>query len=424
MTIPSFIPDKSDESALRHFFFNRFSTFESLQFRDFRWHWLGSFFAFMAMNMLMITRGWLILKMTDDSPLALAMVMMSFALPLSVGALIGGVLADRIPRKSMIAFTQSGNALLTLLLAILDDTGLIRYWHLLAIGFFNGTMVAFNFPSRQAIISDLVPEESVMNGVALNNSGLNLGRVGGPAIAGVLIIYMGTAGVFYLITGIWAFAALSTLMIRSAEKPSSSSKKSLAGDIRDGFSYALHNPILLGLVIMTFIPSLFGFSYFALLPVWAREALNVHSDGLGMLLMVMGMGSLVGTLILASMDRFRRRGALLLVNSILWGASLTLFSQATSYAFALPFLFLTGLLSAVYMSLNMTLMQIYAEPEMRGRIISLGIMTFGMMPLSALPFGAIAENIGTPNALSLSGVLLVVFTVIFTFVYPRFRKIA
>lgn len=401
----------------------RFPIFESLQFRDFRWIWLGTFASFMGMSMLIVTRGWLILRLTDDSPLALALVTMAFAAPMTLVSLIGGALADRIPRKLMLMFSQSGNVILTLLLATLDITGLIEFWHLLGIGVVNGSLVALNMPSRQAIISDIVPASSLMNAISLNYSGMNLTRVVGPALAGVLIIYLDTAGVFYIIVGMFAFSVLSIAMVHTEKTISSPARKGMTGDIREGLSYAVRDPTLLGLIIMAFIPALFGFSYFALMPAWAREALNVQSDGLGLLMMIMGVGSLIGSLILASLGNFTRRGVLLLVNSVAWGIALAIFAQTTSYGMAAPFLMLVGLLSSVFMSLNMTLMQTYGAPEMRGRILSLGTMTFGIMPLSVVPFGALAERIGTPDSLAVSGLMLTIFTIIFAIGYPRFRKI-
>ena len=128
-----------------------FSVFQSFRYGDYRWLWLGTFFSFMAVGMQQVTRGWLVLRLTDDSPFALALVMMSFALPLTFVSILGGVLADRIPRRQIILLSQGGNAILTLFLATLDITGLILFWHLLVIGFCNGTLAAFNMPSRQSI---------------------------------------------------------------------------------------------------------------------------------------------------------------------------------------------------------------------------------------------------------------------------------
>lgn len=378
----------------------------------------------MGMNMQMITNGWLVLRLADDSPLALALVMMSFAAPMTFMSPIGGALADRISRKRILMLSQGGNAVLTILLATLDVTGVVTFWHLMAIGVANGSMMAFNMPSRTAIISDIVPENRLMNAISLNNSGMNLTRIVGPAVAGVLIVFIDTAGVFYLVGAIYVVAFFLVAGIRVDSAVSTSARKGVFDDIREGAGYAMRHQTLRGLIIMAFIPVLFGFSYFALLPAWAREALDVGSEDLGVLMMVMGVGALIGSLALASMTNFKKRGLLLLAASLGWGVSLAAFSQVTSYALAVPLLLVMGLLSSGFMSLNMTLTQLNTSPEMRGRIMSINMMTFGLMPLSALPFGALAENIGTPDALGLSGVLLAAFTVLFALAYPSFRRIA
>ncbi len=378
----------------------------------------------MALNMQMITRGWLVLRLADDSPLSLSLVMVSFAAPMTFVSLVGGVLADRIPRKRMVIFSQGGNALLTLLVATLDITGIVAFWHLIVLGVLNGSLMAFNMPSRQAMISDIVPEDRLMNAISLNNSAMNLTRVIGPALAGILIVYIETAGVFYLISGIYVFAILSMTTIRAGTTPASTSRKGMAGDIGEGLRYVFYSPTLRGVMLILLVGTLFGFSYYALLPAWGREALDVGSDDLGILMTLMGAGALVATLILASMSRFRHRGLLLLVSCVVWGVGLALFSQATSFAVAVPYLLAVGLVSSLFMSLNMTLFQVYAAREMRGRVMSIGMMTFGLTPLSALPFGALAESIGTPDALMVSGLLLTAGSLILIIALPNLRRIA
>jgi MFS family permease len=347
--------------------------------------------------------------------------MISFALPLTFASLLGGALADRLAKRQVLLLSQGGYFLMVLTVATLDYTGIIRFWHLIVIGFINGTMAAFNMPSRNSMISEIVPESDLMNAISLNSSGMNLTRIIGPALAGVLIIFIDTAGVFYLIALINAVAILFTLLISKGDTPEGMTGKGVAADIIDGFKYAKNNPILMGLVIISFVPALFGFPYIALLPAWSREALNAQSDGLGLLIMVMGMGSLVGTLTLASIKRFRRRRLFQIANGFIWGLALFFFSRCFTYTSALPFLFLVGFVSSVFMALNMTLMQVYSSAEMRGRILSMGMMTFGIMPLSALPFGALAERIGTPGSLQIAGIILCFFMVIFYFAYPGFR---
>jgi MFS family permease len=402
----------------------RSSTLASFQIRDYRWLWASSFSSLMAMNMLMITRGWMILRLADDSPMALALVMVSMALPMMLVSPIGGVLADRMPKRRMLVWGQGGNVLLTLVVATLDYTGLIAFWHLIATGFVTGGIMAMIMPSRQAIISDVVPEDKLMNGIALVSSGMNLSTVLGPAVAGVLIVYIGTAGVLYLIAGVYVVSMLTISVIKGGGEASARSGNGMAGDIREGLRYVASSPTLLGLIIMAFIPVMFGMSYYVLLPAWAREALDVQPDGLGMLMMTIGVGALAGTIMLASLRSFRRRGALLLGTCVAWGIALAVFSQATTYGAAIPLLLFIGLASALFRVLSMTLIQQHASPEMRGRVMSIAMMTFGAMFLSVLPFGAIAERWGTPDALLLSGALLALFTVIFTFAYPRFRWIA
>jgi predicted MFS family arabinose efflux permease len=283
--------------------------------------------------------------------------------------------------------------------------------------------MAINMPSRQALISDIVPQERLMNAISLTNSGTNLTRTIGPALAGVLIVYIDTAGVFYLITGCFLFAFFSVAMIKKIDSSSNGRGKGMTTDIREGLKYAFKDSTLRGLIITLFIPVFFGFSLIILLPAWAREALQVQSDDLGLLMMVLGGGSLAGTLILAAVRSLKRRGWWLLIIGFLWGCAMVFFSKTTSYASAMPFLFVGGFMGAIFMALNMTLLQTYSVDEMRGRIMSIAMMSFGMMPLSVLPFGAIAERIGTPNALFLSGAMLMIMTVIFSVVYPSFRRI-
>lgn len=398
--------------------------FETLQIRDFRWIWIGSFISFMAMNMQMITRGWLVLRLENDSPLALVLVMVSFAAPMTIVSLVGGALADRFSKKYLIIISQTANAVMTFILAMMDASGAIWFGAVLIIGVVNGAMMAINMPSRQAIISDIVPESRLMNAVALNNSAMNLTRIIGPAMAGFLIVFIQTSGVFYLISIIYVFSALSLLMVRVDTAQSKSAKKSVGKDIAEGLRYVWDDINLRGLILMAFIPSLFGFTLFALLPVWAREALNVNSSDLGILMTMMGVGALIGTLGLAAVRRFSRRGLLLLGCGILWGIMLAGLANSQIYPVAMPFLLIIGLISSVYMSLNMTLTQLSAAPEMRGRVMSIMMMTFGLMPIGALPFGTIAEYIGTANALTISGALLALLIFAFGLAYPAFRRIA
>ena len=384
--------------------------------------WVGSFSSFLAMNMQMITRGWLVLRVSGDSPLALALVTLSFAIPMTIVSPFAGVFADRISRKNIVIWSQLGNAILTFMLGLLDFSDVVTFWQIMTIGIFNGTLMACNMPSRQALISDIVPDNKLMNAISLNNSSMNLTRIVGPALAGFLILFMNTSGVLFLVSGIYLMSALTMLMI-NYKKPSGSSERSgVVNDIIDAVTHATRNPNLRGLLIMSFVPVLFGFSYYSLMPAWGREALNIQSDGLGILMMLMGVGATIGTIALATMGNTGRRGIFMLVSCGLWGIMLATFSQMNTFLLAMPFLILMGVASSFYMSLNMTMIQLQSDPQMRGRMMSISMMTFGLMPLSAVPFGVIAELIGTPNSLAISGILLTTITVLFAIFNRTFRQ--
>ena len=402
---------------------DRFPAIESFAYFDFRWLWVSALTSYLGMNMQWITRSWLVLKLADDSPLALASVIVTFALPMTVFSPIGGALADRVSRKRLMLYTQAGNAVLTLVVGLLDLTGVIELWHVLLSGLINGSLMAFNMPSRQATVSDIIPNNKLMNGMSLMSSSMNATRIIGPALAGVLIIFVGTSGVFFLISGIYVLAVLTVLPITVGSEGQKRSGKSMYGDILEGLSYARRSSPLLGLIIMAFIPILFGMSLYALMPAWARETLDVQSDNLGGLYAVMGIGALIGSLGLASIPRFNRRGLLLISSCAVWGVVLAVVAKMGSYNVVMPMLLFLGLVSSMFMSLNMTLVQTYTSPEMRGRMMSIVMMTFGAMPLSALPLGALAERIGSGNALFASGIMLAVFSVGFAIVYPAFLKI-
>ena len=252
---------------------DRFPAIESFAYFDFRWLWVSALTSYLGMNMQWITRSWLVLKLADDSPLALASVIVTFALPMTVFSPIGGALADRVSRKRLMLYTQAGNAVLTLVVGLLDLTGVIELWHVLLSGLINGSLMAFNMPSRQATVSDIIPNNKLMNGMSLMSSSMNATRIIGPALAGVLIIFVGTSGVFFLISGIYVLAVLTVLPITVGSEGQKKSGKSMYGDILEGLSYARRSSPLLGLIIMAFIPILFGMSLYALIArVGARDA--------------------------------------------------------------------------------------------------------------------------------------------------------
>lgn len=396
---------------------------ESFRLRDFRWFWLSTFTSYMAFGMQIMVRGWLVLRLSNDSPFALSIVMASYTLPATIMSFIGGVLADRLPKKYILIVSQATNICVTAILATLDLTGLVHFWQVVVLSVISGSMDAINLPSRATIISELVPPENILNAVSLSNSSNNLTRIIGPALAGMLIVIIDTAGVFFFISACYLLSVVFVKQVKLVSLPIDKEPKTIFRDISNGLKYVSEQPTMCGLICIIPLPLFFGFSIQNLLPAWAREALNVQSQGLGMLMMAMGIGALTGTLLLAACQKLKKRWIWMLCTAIFWGIAMAFFAKSTSYLEALPLLFLTGVFMATHTSLHMTLMQVYSSPEMRGRMMSLVVLTFGLTPISALPFGALAEKIGTPNTLCLSGILLSVSITVLAVVYPKLRLI-
>ena len=212
-------------------------------------------------------------------------------------------------------------------------------------------------------------------------------------------------------------------MVNAGRTSMARSGKSIVGDIKEGLAYALGDRTLRGLIMVVLLAVIFGSAYWPLLAAWAREVLDVGAGGLGILNSAMGVGALAGSLILASMTGFNKRGSLLLLVCVGWGVTLAIFARTVSFAQAIPILMLVGLLSAIFMSLRMTLLQSHSSAKMRGRVVSIGMMSWGLMPIGAVPFGVIATAYDTAFALMLSGILLAVSTVVFWIVYPSFRRV-
>ncbi len=375
----------------------------------------------MAIQMQQIARGWLVYELTS-SPLALGLVMLSFASPMAIFALFGGALADRVPKVRLIITIQATSVILAIILAALIHTQLIAFWHLLVFGVVNGSFMALQMPSRLTIVTEIVAEDKVMNAIALNTSGSNLSRIVGPGVAGILIAAFGTATVFYLIAGLYVFSILCTSRIK-LKRPAIRKSASMGREIAEGIRYASSNNILRSLIIVGFVSMLIGMmSFQSLMPAWSVEALGLGAEGLGLLMATMGVGAVFGALFVASLSGYRRRGMLILVTSLIWAALILVFSQSNNLPFALVLLAAVGFLSATFLSLNQSLTQILASPEMRGRVMSINAMSWGIMPIGALAIGALAEQIGTPDAIAISAILLIVFTLVYALLNPKFRS--
>ena len=371
------------------------------------------------MQMQQIARGWLVYDLTE-SPLALGIIMLSFSGPMAIFSLFGGALADRVPKIKLVIIIHCLNIILVFMMATLISFGIIRFWHLVVFGLINGSLIVLQVPSRQSIVPEIVNESRLINAIALNASGQNLARIIGPAIAGIIIAIFGTGVVFYTIGFIYIFSVLFIYQVRVKERILRN-PNGILKDISQGFKYVIGNSTLRNLIILASMCILIGMMTFqSLIPAWSVEALNVGAEGLGLLMAMMGIGAVFGALFIASLGGNHRKGLILIGSTIAWAVFLFIFSKSTNITLAFGLLIIIGFFSATFLALNQSLVQLYSDREMRGRVMSITVMSWGLMPFGVLPIAALAEQIGTPNALAASSIILCVFGIIFAIFNRKF----
>ncbi|MCH8196116.1 MAG: MFS transporter [Chloroflexi bacterium] len=405
--------------------------FASLAHRDFRYLWTGNLAAMFAMQMQMVARGWLIFAMTG-SAIALAWTLVSFMAPMFVFSLVGGVVADRLKKKWVMVAGQGLNIVATLILATIIITGNVTLTHFILFGIFNGAILAFSMPARQAIIPEIVGEKALFNAMALSTASMNLSRILAPAMAGVLIALiaggdntstLGVGIVFYIIAACYAVSVVTLAALRHEGGSVMTERRSLGGDMMEGIRYMRRSPVIMGLLVMTFIPIIFGMPVQLLLPVFNEEILQGGAAGLGLLYGGMGIGALVGSLVLAAMGDVRHKGYFLIGACLVWAVFMAIFALSTAMWAALLLLAFVGLASTAFMALNWTIMQLVVKPEMRGRVMSILMMSFGLMPLGVIPMGFLTEALGIDIALLIGAIGLGVLTLVAAIAIPAIRRI-
>jgi MFS transporter, DHA1 family, staphyloferrin A biosynthesis exporter len=405
--------------------------FKALDVADFRWLWIGSLGSSFAMNMQIVARGWLVYTLTG-SAMNLAWVTLSFMVPTVAFSLWGGVLADRVPKRRVIALAQTSNCVATLVMAVIIFSEQVTFWHFIWFGFFNGTVLALSMPARQAFVPELIPDRLIFTAMALNTSGWNLSRILGPALAGFLIAMMAAGdtsstfgvGVVYLVIAfLYLVSAASVLLVKKPGNVKIADGKSPLTDMIDGLRYVRANPPVFGLILLSIVPFLFGMPLNTLLPAFNEDILGGGPDDLGFLMSAMGVGAILGSLMLASMGDLRGKRNWLIGTCVGWGAFTVAFGSAQVVWVAVVLVAVIGWLSAWNMSLNRGMLQMQVEPTMRGRIMSIDMMSHGLMPLGVIPISFIADRYSVAVALEVAGVAFVLVVLALAFFTTSVRRV-
>lgn len=400
-------------------------TFAALENRDYRLLWIGTLGSFTAMQMSMISRGYLTYDLTGSATL-LGVVTFARALPQFIFTLFAGVLADRLPKRNLLLVTQTLTGLSMLVTAVLVHAGLITVWQLIVLGFVEGSIFAFNMPTRQAILPELVGPKNLMNAVALNNAGMNFTQVFGPALAGFLISWeaVGLSRVFYFMAACYLLPVFMITQIKPVYAGAGRKKAPMIEELRGGLSYIKNHETLGLLLVIGLVPILIGFSYQSLLPVFAsEEVLNVGASGLGLMSAAVGIGALAGSLFIASYADFKRRGLAQIAMGAAWGVSLMLFGLSGNFHIALGMLLFVGFTASAYRSLNNTIVTISTDQQFYGRVMSVQMLGFSMSMLTPLPVGVIVDRIGAPATIAINGAVITLFLLYVATFVGSFRRI-
>jgi MFS family permease len=388
------------------------TVFAALKHRNFRLFITGQFISLCGTWIQVIARGWLVLQLTN-SPFAVGLVTALGSLPILLFTLYGGVIADRVNRRRFILILQSLMLVETLVLATLTALHVVTVHWVMALAVVSGLLSAFEVPTRQSFLSEIVGREDLMNAIALNSSAFNVARVVGPAIAATLIATVGLAACFFADAASYLAVIINLVRMDSSLSPEGRGE-SVGVALKQGFSYVFGNrwPRALVTLIATF--SIFGFSFLPLMPVFARDALGTGASGYGALVSSVGVGAAAAAFFMAGFGHRVRRSRLVMGSSMLFGLTLLVASFAPEFWSALLLFTLTGCVMALNGIAANTTLQSEAPDELRGRVMGFYSFTvLGLAPFGSFQAGWIAEHYGVRVAFQVGALvcLLVAGTV-------------
>jgi MFS family permease len=397
--------------------------FSSLKIKDFRIYWFGMFVSLVGTWVQLVAQSWLVFQLTRSAFL-LGVVGFLSSIPVLLFSLFGGVLADRANKRVILIFTQIAFMLLAFLLAILTQTKLITARDIMLIALLDGFVMAFDAPSRQAVVVELVGKEHLFNAIALNSVAFNSSRVIGPALAGLLVAAIGMSGCFYLNAASFLALIAALFFIKGHGNHRPAKSGAALNDLKEGLIFIRGNRVILGLMAVVATVSLFGISYVILMPIFASDILKVGVRGMGVLMSLSGIGAVCGALTLARLGDFKRKGKLLMFSSLLFSLSLIVFSLSRTYMLSLASLAFVGFSSVIAISITNTILQINVEDAFRGRVMGVFMLTFaGMMPFGNLLSGALAHKFGVSAAVFTGGVICLIFFTAVNIIYPQIRDL-
>lgn len=392
--------------------------FKAFQYRDFRLMWIGACTSSIGTWMQIVAQGWLIYRLSH-SPFLLALDQFLSGIPIFLFSLVGGVIADRVERRKILLGSQYVQMASAAVLTILVITGYVRVWHILCLSFISGFAQAFGGPAYQALIPTLVEREDMPNAIALNSIQFNLAVTVGPALAGQALSHLGESWCFGL-NALSFLAPIISLWIIKARFLPEKTNESIFASLKKGIHFARQQPSMEALIILAFCMTFLAMPMRTYLPVFVKDIFGRGPETYGNLLSLMGIGSIFGSLTMATIGNAKHKGRIALGGLILLGAGISGFAVSKHVPVSGAMLVLVGAaMMAVFAMVN-SLVQLITTNEMRGRVMSLYNFAFrGGMPMGNLVSGWLVPLFTAPIVLGVNGLLLIAVALYFFLVQRR-----
>ena len=406
------------------------STFKAFGLANFRWFFMSLFGNFASMNIQMFIRGWLVFEITNSYE-KLGWMTAAGGLAGLIAAPLGGVVADRVrQKKHVIQIAGLANMIITLWVAWLIHIQVLGFTHLLIASILQGLVMNIMMPARQALTKDVVGLDLLTNAIALNTSGMNVARLLLPGLAGGMVAALGGGDgniapakwVYLAMSGLYLFNSILIFKVKVADNPlSMATHKPFFLELQSGFRYVFQTPLMLMLLGFNFLMVFFSLTYFVLLPGFVKEVLNQGPDGLGLLISLSGIGSLAGSLIVASLPN-KKRARALLYGAFVMGIALLAFALSRHYWLSVLLLTFVGLGQAARMSLSNVLIQSYVDDEYRGRVMSIYMLEMSFLSVAIYPISLFADYFGPQWAVGLSAICLIILILCIASI-PAYRNL-
>ena len=392
--------------------------FKAFHYRDFRLMWIGACTSSVGTWMQIVAQGWLIYRLSHSAFL-LALDQFLGGIPIFLFSLIGGVVADRVERRRVLLASQYLQMASAAVLTILIATGRVHVWHILCLSFVSGFAQAFGGPAYSALIPTLVDREDMPNAIALNSIQFNLAVTIGPALAGQALAKLGETWCFGLNALSFLAPIISLLMIRARYLPASTTESMLTS-LKQGISFVRKQGSMEALIILAFCMTALAMPMRTYIPVFVKDIFHRGPETYGNLLSLMGIGSICGSLGVASMGNIRHKGRFAIITLMCLGAGIAGFALSKLLPLSYVMLVVVGTSMMAVFATVTSLVQLITTNEMRGRVMSVYNCAFrGGMPMGNLVSGWLVPMFSAPAVLSVNGLLLVLMGLYFLTVQRR-----